>query len=145
MVNTSPLSSKIVFLARFLRPHFSFLIPHPCSGMKVLKFGGTSVGSPTAIRGLIDILKGYHQRGDRFTVIFSAFSKVTDTLLEMAQKASKGDKVYLDLLENVRSRHLDAIAALLEPDHRAPVEAHILSNFEALGNVLQGIFLLQSL
>ncbi|MBK8425473.1 MAG: bifunctional aspartate kinase/homoserine dehydrogenase I [Lewinellaceae bacterium] len=111
--------------------------------MKVLKFGGTSVGSPAAIRGLIDILKGYHQRGDRFTVIFSAFSKVTDTLLEMAQKASKGDKVYLDLLEKVRSRHLDAIAALLEPDHRAPVEAHILSNFEALGNVLQGIFLLR--
>ncbi len=111
--------------------------------MKVLKFGGTSVGSPAAIRGLIDILKGYHQRGDRFTVVFSAFSKVTDTLLEMAQKASKGDKVYLDLLEKVRARHLDAIAALLEPEHRAPVEAHILANFEALGNVLQGIFLLR--
>lgn len=112
-------------------------------GMKVLKFGGTSVGSPAAIRGLIDILKVYQQRGDRFTVIFSAFSKVTDTLLEMAQKASIGDKTYVDLLEKVRSRHMEAIEALLEPDNRAPIEAHILSNFEALGNVLQGIFLLR--
>ena len=111
--------------------------------MKVLKFGGTSVGSPAAIRGLVDILKVYQERGDRFTVIFSAFSKVTDTLLEMAQKASKGDKSYLEILEKVRARHLDAIAALLEPDNRAPIEAHILANFEALANVLQGIFLLR--
>lgn len=111
--------------------------------MKVLKFGGTSVGSPATIRSLIDILKVYHQRGDQFAVVFSAFSKVTDTLLDMAHKASKGDISYLEVLENLRARHTDAIEALLEPDRRAAIEKHILSNFEALGNVLQGIFLLR--
>jgi aspartokinase/homoserine dehydrogenase 1 len=111
--------------------------------MKVLKFGGTSVGSPAVIRSLIDILKSYHQRGDRFTVVFSAFSKVTDTLLDMAQKASKGDRSYLDVFEKVRMRHFEAIEALLEPGRRADIEAHISANFEALGNVLQGIFLLR--
>ncbi len=111
--------------------------------MKVLKFGGTSVGSPATIRSLIDILKGYHQRGDQFAVIFSAFSKVTDTLLDMAQKASKGDISYLELFEKVQTRHMDAIEALLEPDRRPSIEKHILGNFEALGNVLQGIFLLR--
>ena len=111
--------------------------------MKVLKFGGTSVGSPAVIGSLIDILKTYHQRGDRFTVVFSAFSKVTDTLLDMAQKASKGDQSYLDVFEKVRTRHFDAIEALLEPANRSVIEAHIAANFEALGNVLQGIFLLR--
>lgn len=111
--------------------------------MKVLKFGGTSVGSPAVISGLIDILKSYHQRGDRFTVVFSAFSKVTDTLLDMAHKASKGDRSYLDVLEKVRLRHLEAIEALLEPANRPDIEAHIAGNFEALGNVLQGIYLLR--
>ncbi|MBL7784256.1 MAG: bifunctional aspartate kinase/homoserine dehydrogenase I [Saprospiraceae bacterium] len=111
--------------------------------MKVLKFGGTSVGSPAVISGLIDILKAYHQRGDRFTVVFSAFSKVTDTLLDMAHKASKGDRSYLDVLEKVRQRHFEAIEALLEPANRPDIEAHIAANFEALANVLQGIYLLR--
>jgi bifunctional aspartokinase / homoserine dehydrogenase 1 len=110
--------------------------------MKVLKFGGTSVGTPDTIKGLLQILKDYYQRGERFTVVFSAFSKVTDTLIEMATKASKGDEHYRDVLEKVRARHFAAIEQLLEPANRPPVEAHIAANFESLANVLQGIFLL---
>ena len=109
--------------------------------MRVLKFGGTSVGSPQTIRGLIGILKTYHQRGERFAVVFSAFSKVTDTLIEMATRAAKGDATYHELLLKVRARHFDAIEELLSPPLRPPVEAHIESNFEALENILQGIYL----
>jgi aspartokinase/homoserine dehydrogenase 1 len=61
--------------------------------MRVLKFGGTSVGTPDTIKGLLNILRDYYQRGERFTVVFSAFSKVTDTLIDMATKAGKGDQV----------------------------------------------------
>ena len=112
--------------------------------MKVLKFGGTSVGSPATIQALIEVLKTYHARGDRFTVVFSAFSKVTDTLIEMANRASRGDETYRELLEQVHQRHLDAVAALLRPDYadRRIVDVHLAQNFSALGNVLQGIFLL---
>jgi aspartokinase/homoserine dehydrogenase 1 len=112
--------------------------------MKVLKFGGTSVGSPATIKALIAILSDYHQRGDQFTVVFSAFSKVTDTLIEMANRASRGDKTYRDLLDQVQQRHFDALTALIRPDYpnRPGVEAHLAQNFNALGNVLQGIFLL---
>ena len=111
--------------------------------MKVLKFGGTSVGTPDTIKGLLQILKGYYQQGDKFTVVFSAFSKVTDALIEMATKAGKGDERYQDIFEKVRTRHFEAIVQLLESAQRPPVEAHIAANFEALGNVLQGIFLLR--
>ena len=110
--------------------------------MKVLKFGGTSVGTPETIRSLIGILKDYYDRGDRFAVVFSAFSKVTDTLIEMATRAGKGDGHYREMLEKLRMRHFQAIEALIEAPARPAVEAHIAANFESLGNVLQGIFLL---
>ena len=110
--------------------------------MKVLKFGGTSVGTPETIQGLLQILKEYYRRGDAFTVVFSAFSKVTDALIEMATKAGKGDEQYREIMEKVRLRHFQAIEQLLEPARRPVVESHITANFEALGNVLQGIFLL---
>ena len=110
--------------------------------MRVLKFGGTSVGTPDTIKGLIQILRGYYQRGEQFTVVFSAFSKVTDTLIDMAAKAGKGDQAYLEVLGKVRARHNAAIEQLLEPANRPAVQAHIDANFDALANVLQGIYLL---
>ncbi|GAB4496195.1 MAG: bifunctional aspartate kinase/homoserine dehydrogenase I [Saprospiraceae bacterium] len=110
--------------------------------MKILKFGGTSVGTPETIKGLLQILKDYYQRGEKFAVVFSAFSKVTDTLIEMATKAGKGDERYQELFENVRLRHFETIEKLLLPASRPPVESHIAANFEALSNVLRGIFLL---
>lgn len=110
--------------------------------MRILKFGGTSVGTPHAIKGLIEILLEYYRRGEHFSVVFSAFSKVTDTLIEMAVKAGKGDQSYLELLEKLRIRHFEAIEQLLQPEHRLSVAAHVGGNFEALTNVLQGIFLL---
>ncbi len=110
--------------------------------MKVLKFGGTSVGSPATIGGLLQILLDYHQRGEEFTVVFSAFSKVTDTLIDMANRAGKGDESYRESFEKVQARHFEAIEQLLEAGNRPPVEQHLTANFEALSNVLQGIFLL---
>ncbi len=113
--------------------------------MKVLKFGGTSVGKPETIKGLIDILKTYQQRGDRFTVVFSAFSKVTDTLIDMANRASNGDETYERVFEQVQARHYTAVAELLEPANRPAVEALLLRNFTDLRNVLQGVFMLREL
>jgi len=111
--------------------------------MKILKFGGTSVGTPDAIGGLLLILKDYYRRGERFAVVFSAFSKVTDALIDMATRAGRGDRHYLELFDKVRERHFAAIEQLLDPAARPPVDVQISANFEALGNVLQGIFLLR--
>jgi len=129
------------------RPFFvpkilSFTVQHDIQSMKVLKFGGTSVGSPSTISGLLQILLDYYQRGEQFTVVFSAFSKVTDTLIDLANRAGKGDEHYRKLFEKVQSRHFEAIQQLLEPANRPAVEQHLTANFEALSNVLQGIYLL---
>jgi bifunctional aspartokinase / homoserine dehydrogenase 1 len=113
--------------------------------MIVMKFGGTSVGTPATIRGLVKILLNYQQQGKQFTVVFSAFSKVTDTLIEMAQRAGKGDESWRQVFERVKERHFEAIRQLLAPDTPTyrHAEEQITANFESLENVLYGIFLLQ--
>ena len=81
--------------------------------MKVLKFGGSSVGTPQRIKNIISILQDYKKKKENFTVVFSAFSGVTDSLIEMAIKAAKGDKEYLDAYKAFHRRHLTAIKKLL--------------------------------
>jgi aspartokinase/homoserine dehydrogenase 1 len=111
--------------------------------MRVLKFGGSSVGTPERIKGLIEILKEYYSRGERFTVVFSAFSGVTDNLLEMSRLAASGDESYLDLYQQFRKRHEAAIAELLTGSLRQQAEAEMSESHDALGSLLQGIFLVR--
>jgi aspartokinase/homoserine dehydrogenase 1 len=111
--------------------------------MKVLKFGGSSVGTPQRILGIIEILKDYEQRGERFAVVFSAFGGVTDMLLDMSRKAEEGDSSYLDDLENFKIRHIEAIALLLSGELFAKAEKAVEVGFEELEDLLHGIYLLQ--
>lgn len=111
--------------------------------MKVLKFGGTSVGAPDVIRRLIQILKTYHQRGERFAVVFSAFSKVTDALLELARRASEGDIAFQEQFDRIRLRHFAAAEELLGPDYLDGAKAVLERHFEELHDVVQGIYLLR--
>ncbi len=111
--------------------------------MKVLKFGGTSVGTPDAIRQLIQVLKGCHQRGERFSTVFSAFSKVTDTLIELARRAASGDASFTDQFERVKSRHFTVAEELLKPEYFEKIQPLLTANFDALHDVTQGIYLLR--
>lgn len=56
--------------------------------MKVLKFGGTSVGNPDRIKKLLNII----QSADRQIVVLSAVSGTTNSLLEISQAYLAGDK-----------------------------------------------------
>ncbi len=111
--------------------------------MKVLKFGGSSVGTPDRIRGLVEILKSYYQQGEKFAVVFSAFSGVTDALISMGAKAADGDASYADLFESVRQRHVDAATELLRDGHLKLALPELDNNFEVLKSLLYGIFLVR--
>ncbi len=111
--------------------------------MKILKFGGTSVGTPEVIRGLLEILRKNHAEGQRFAVVFSAFSKVTDTLLDLAARASRGDQTWREQLEILKKRHADAVEKLLPASAWPPVEAQLAENFEELNDILHGIHLVR--
>ena len=77
--------------------------------MKVLKFGGSSVAKPARIRGIINILKDYYAAGDQFTVVFSAFGGVTDSLISMGRLAAAGDDNYGETFQAFADRHQAAI------------------------------------
>ena len=111
--------------------------------MKVLKFGGSSVASPERIEGIVQLLKEYYARGEKFTVVFSAFGGVTDSLILMAQLAAKGDDRYLEHFSEFRERHQSTAKALLNDDYRKEVLPRLDENHEVLKNLLYGIFLVR--
>lgn len=111
--------------------------------MKVLKFGGSSVAAPERIKGIVQILKDYYSRGEQFTVVFSAFGGVTDSLINMSELAAKGKESYYDHFEAFRTRHEEAIKDLLEGSQLEQILPEFENNNEVLKNILYGIFLVR--
>lgn len=111
--------------------------------MQVLKFGGSSVAKPERIQQIIAILTDYYKRGDKFTVVFSAFGGVTDSLIEMSQTAEKGDEAYREMVETFSQRHIDAAKSLLKGDRLKTALKDLEENHQVLLNLLYGIYLVR--
>jgi aspartokinase/homoserine dehydrogenase 1 len=87
----------------------------------VMKFGGTSVGSSQAMRETAELIENTKTDWGRVVVIASGMGskpvKVTDLLLGGAQAALAGDRqAYLDIAEEMRQVHYEAIDGLLNPE-----------------------------
>lgn len=107
--------------------------------MLVLKFGGTSVGSPLAIRKLIDVVRDTEHTGRTRVVVVSAFSKITDSLIEVARLAESGDGTYLDKLDAIRTRHFDAVEELCDGEGRTTAEEFVRTSIDELARTLDGV------
>ncbi|NPV76282.1 MAG: aspartate kinase [Anaerolineae bacterium] len=57
----------------------------------VMKFGGTSVGSPAAMKQVLEIIRSTHRDWPQLVVVTSALSGVTDLLLKSAMQAAEGE------------------------------------------------------
>lgn len=112
--------------------------------MKILKFGGTSVGSAQSISTVIDILKKEYKAGEKPVTILSAMSGVTNLLLSMAEKASRGEDFTASLAE-LETRHFDMVRALLLRQHQNPAFTRLKINFNHLEELLQGVQTLREL
>ena len=72
----------------------------------VMKFGGTSVGSPQAITQVKRIVESSIQESERLVVVVSAMRGVTDSLIQCAKAAVEGDDIeYQSLIEQIKTRH----------------------------------------
>lgn len=111
--------------------------------MKVLKFGGSSVATPERVKAVADILKRYHKNGEQFTVVFSAFGGVTDSLIEMGKLAAKGDEAYRDKFADFSRRHFEAAEALFNKEYLDIVNPGLEKNHQVLKNLLHGVFLVR--
>ncbi|MBO7569612.1 MAG: hypothetical protein J6T11_04605, partial [Bacteroidaceae bacterium] len=70
--------------------------------MKVLKFGGTSVGSVESILNLKKIVEGQQEP---VVVVVSALGGITDKLINTSKLAVAGDAAYLTSYEEMVERH----------------------------------------
>ncbi|MDE5650060.1 MAG: bifunctional aspartate kinase/homoserine dehydrogenase I, partial [Duncaniella sp.] len=104
--------------------------------MKVLKFGGTSVGSATGIRNLKHIV----ERQSRPTVIIvSALGGITDLLITTAKTAAAGIENYKDMLTSIVNRHHDMIDDVITNDAEG-LKLEIDSLLSELSSIYQGVF-----
>jgi aspartokinase/homoserine dehydrogenase 1 len=107
--------------------------------MKILKFGGTSVGSSERIKELASLLKS---RTDRpLVVVVSAMSGVTDCLIQLVKQAELGETQFEANLEKLIKKHTDVISDLASSNKSLIAEIEVLS--KDLGKALQGISLLK--
>ena len=99
----------------------------------VLKFGGTSVADPKAMRRVAEIVRAAAVGGNRPVVVTSAMSKVTDGLLDVVRRAVAGHvNGAQDVMDGLIERHRAAAAELLAEPARREFDA-VLG--EASGNV----------
>jgi len=114
------------------------------STMKVLKFGGTSVGSVQSIQTLLNILKDEATADDKPVVVLSAMSGVTNLLAAMAEGAAEG-RDFTEGLAELERRHFDVVKSLLNVQNQNPAFTRLKIFFNQLEELLQGILTLREL
>ena len=113
--------------------------------MKVLKFGGTSVGSVNSILSLKRIVEAESRRTP-VVVVVSALGGITDKLIATSQLALKGDESYKDEFQAMVDRHHRMIATIItEPDARMQLLTTIDTLFEQLKSIFFGVYLIHDL
>ena len=108
--------------------------------MKILKFGGTSTGSPEALKSLVRIVR---QSGEKILVV-SALSGTTDALLCSAKLASEGGD-WQSVFASIRERHYSMISALLQPPYKEIATGETRELLDELSSLLLGISLVRDL
>ena len=111
--------------------------------MKVLKFGGTSVGSATNINRVIKILSNYSQ-DDAIICVVSAVGGITDKLINMANQALIKDKSYIDSFKSIKKIHIDITSELIPKKNEKILKA-LDEKFKDVKSLLDGIYLINEL
>lgn len=111
--------------------------------MKILKFGGSSVGDAHRIENVISILHTYKNSNEKISVVFSAFQGVTDKLIEIGSISLKHDNNYRNEVKKLYRKHISIVEELNKVNQRKKSITKIDNLFNELGEILHGIFLLK--
>ena len=110
--------------------------------MKVLKFGGSSVGSVT---GLHNIKKIAESADQPLIVVVSALGGITDKLIALGKRAGAGDIAYIGDLDAIIRRHLDLVKTEIAEEKQAALMNDLEALFHDLRSILHGVYLIQDL
>ena len=111
--------------------------------MKVMKFGGTSVGSVESILSLKKIVEA---EKDSVIVVVSALGGITDKLIATSQLALNGDEIWKDEFDAMQSRHHEMVNTVItDTAKRTTLLATLDELFEQLRSIYYGVFLIHDL
>lgn len=117
--------------------------------MRVLKFGGTSVGSVDSLLNVKKIVESTAMSAGKVVVVVSALGGVTDTLISGARQAvassTSGEDDYLDTFNAIASRHHAMIETLFDGETASTVRARVDSLLDELLNLYKGVALIGDL
>ncbi len=110
--------------------------------MKVLKFGGTSVGTVESLRNVKHIVESCDEQ---VIVVVSALGGITDQLINTAKQAAKGDVGYLQNYADIVERHNKIVNGIVPENRKLDVLSIISPLLEELGNIYRGVALIKDL
>ena len=111
--------------------------------MKVLKFGGSSIGDSKQVENVISILKTYSKQ--KIAVVFSAHQGVTDNLILIGNLAKQQNLSYVKQLLTLSERHIKIIDELNNKTNSIKLKKKIAKIFFDLENILKGVYLIREL
>jgi len=113
--------------------------------MKVLKFGGTSVGSVESILSLKKIVEN-EAKHQPIVVVVSALGGITDKLLLTSRLALKGDEAWKDEFEKMVDRHHKMIDTIITNTvDREILFKEVDALLEQLRSIYFGVYLIHDL
>ena len=113
--------------------------------MKVMKFGGTSVGSVESILSVKRIVEAEAGR-EPVIVVVSALGGITDKLIKTSRMAAAGDAAYEDEFREIVSRHVEMVKrAIPEFDAQMTMQRRVGELLNELKDIFQGIYLIKDL
>ncbi|MBQ8453761.1 MAG: bifunctional aspartate kinase/homoserine dehydrogenase I [Bacteroidaceae bacterium] len=111
--------------------------------MKVIKFGGTSVGS---VESILSVKRIVERQTEPVIVVVSALGGITDKLIKTSQMAVEGDQLYQKSFEEIKTRHEEMITAIIPTgEKRAGLMQAVGELLEELRSIYQGVYLIRDL
>ncbi|TLX73635.1 bifunctional aspartate kinase/homoserine dehydrogenase I [Labilibacter sediminis] len=110
--------------------------------MKVLKFGGTSVGSADSILKVKNIVES---QKEQVIVVVSAVGGVTDQLIKAAKMAEQGNQECFDVFSEVKEKHYKIISELFALDIAQTIKFKVDQFFEEVSTIIKGVYMLKEM
>ena len=110
--------------------------------MKVLKFGGTSVGTVESLTNVKRIVDGLDQPA---IIVVSALGGLTDRLISTARNASRGEADIEAEMEKISGRHKEIIDTLVPAPRQPAILEKVSAHLKELGDIFKGLSLIKSL
>lgn len=111
--------------------------------MKVIKFGGTSVGS---VNSILNVKRIVEAAKEPVIVVVSALGGITDKLINTSKMAASGDSAYENEFREIVYRHVEMIKEVIpDGEKQLELQKQVGGLLNELKDIFQGIYLIKDI